>query len=187
MAGRFLSVVDDFLPGAIDFRESALDATYGSLSYGSEVYERMSVTGSKEESIVKPHIERVVGFPIEPVASYWRLSGVGESTGMGFDWRVHADDSVAAYSCVLHLSAPGLERGGTAFWRPLDANRVVTLADFMDPSLWSLDLMVNMQFNRGILFDARMVHSAQPIAGWGETPEESRLVWACFFNRSHVS
>jgi hypothetical protein len=184
MGGRFLSVVDDFLPWAGDFRQSALAAEYGPLSYGSEVYERMSITGPREESLVRPHIERVVGFQIAPVASYWRLSGIGESTGMGFDWRVHADDSIAAYSCVLHLSAPGLERGGTVFWTPLDEDRVVSLTDFTDPSMWHMDLMVNMRFNRGILFDARMVHSAQPIAGWGETTDGSRLVWACFFNRA---
>lgn len=184
MGGQFLSVVDDFLPAPMDFRQSALEAEYGPLAYGSEVYERMSLTGPLEESIVTPHIERIAGFRIAPVASYWRLSGVAESTGMGFDWRVHADDSVAAYSCVLHLSAPGLERGGTAFWSPLDRDRVVSLLDFTNPGMWCSDLMVNMRFNRGIIFDARMVHSAQPIAGWGNTPEESRLIWACFFNRA---
>ncbi len=184
MSGHFLSVVDDFLPEAFDFRASALEAPYRSFEYRSEVYERMCRTGALEEAIVKPHIERVVGFPIAPVASYWRLSGSQESTGMGHEWRVHADDSVAAYSCILHLSASGLERGGTVFWRPLDPDRIVRTTDFVDPALWSMDLIVNMRFNRGILFDARMVHSAQPIVGWGETPEESRLVWVCFFNRA---
>ena len=113
---------------------------------------------------------------------------------------VHIDP--AFYSGILYLSAPEHCRGGTEFFRhrptglervpsrPIDLVRAgyddvnaliedVVNKDTLKPSRWDRTFTAPMRFNRLILFSPWMFHNSG--AGFGDRPENGRLVYLMFF------
>jgi hypothetical protein len=191
-------IVDDFLDNAIGLREAALRLTYppqqGAFP-GRNSRERINIGGLEQE------VSRLVGeplLPIDPPESHakCRLTLAADS-GRG---KVHIDQS--HWSGILYLSRPEDCRGGTDFFRhrrtgtdraPIDARELARLGyasfdemqrdlvakDGADDDKWERIMSVPMRFNRLVLLRPWLWHTAGP--GFGDRPENGRLVYLLFF------
>jgi hypothetical protein len=194
-------VVDDFLDNAAALRAHALTLDYPSLQGefpGRNSLQRINIEGLTEA------VSRIVGEQLEaapPPQSHakTRLT-FGADEGRG---KVHIDQS--HWSGILYLSRPEDCRGGTEFFRHrstgldrlpfsrdeldrfgfathADAHRDLIERDGTDDGAWDLLMTVPMRFNRLLLLRPWLFHTAGP--GFGDRPENARLVYLMFFNQA---
>jgi Family of unknown function (DUF6445) len=193
-------VVDDFLDNAEALRQYALTLDYppqDALFPGRNSLQRINIEGlaGTVSSIVG---EALVPAPPPESHAKTRLTLAGDK-GRG---RVHVDKS--HWSGILYLSGPQDCCGGTEFFRHkatgldhfpfskqeldrcgfqshADAHRVLIDEDGTDESAWEPLMTVPMRFNRLLLLRPWLFHTAGP--GFGDRPENGRLVYLMFFNQ----
>lgn len=194
-------MVDDFLADPERARRQALQLNYDRAkkdgNYPGVLSDQPLPIAGLDESV-----SRLIGVPVqaapETVHGHCRLTLRNEKGLSG----VHIDP--AFYSGILYLSAPEDCRGGTDFYRhrrtgldrvperALDMVRAgyddvndliedVVNADTLKPSRWERTFTAPMRFNRLILFSPWMFHNSA--AGFGDKPENGRLVYLMFFAR----
>ena len=194
-------VVDDFLDNAEALRDHALSLDYPPIEGqfpGRNSKQRIHIEGLTEA------VSEILGEPLVPAPppqshAKSRLTFASD-TGRG---RVHVDES--HWSGILYLSNPGDCFGWTEFFRhratgidrfpftrkELDAHGFATTAeahealierDGTDESAWELLMNVPMRFNRLLLLRPWLFHTAGP--GFGDRPDNGRLVYLMFFNQS---
>ena len=193
-----LMVVDDFLNNAEQLRARALQLTYpeqeGAFP-GRNSVERIGIDGLDQA------VSRLVGEPLVPVSPLQshgkcRLT-LGSDKGRA---KVHIDNS--HWSGILYLSRDEDSIGGTEFFRHIRTNSDrapvhkeelakrgyssfdemhadIIEKDSNDDSKWELTTRVPMRFNRLVLLRPWLWHTAGP--GFGDTPENARLVYLMFF------
>ena len=193
-----LMIVDDFLDNATGLREAALRLTYpeqqGAFP-GRNSLERINIEGLTEE------VSRLVNEPLQPISpleshAKCRLT-LAADKGRA---KVHIDQS--HWSGILYLSRPEDCRGGTDFFRHLptgtdhapadreelaargyasfdEMHREIIEKDSLDDSRWERTMNVPMRFNRLVLLRPWLWHTAGP--GFGDRPENGRLVYLLFF------
>jgi hypothetical protein len=192
-------VVDDFLDNAEALREHALKLDYPDQQGqfpGRNSVQRIAIEGLTEA------VSRIIGEPLEPAPppqshAKLRLTRASDK-GRG---RVHVDES--HWSGILYLSRPEDCRGGTEFFRHkatgfdrfpfspedlkrggfadhADAHRALIERDGTNDEAWDRIMTVPMRFNRLLLLRPWLFHTAGP--GFGERPDNSRLVYLMFFN-----
>jgi len=194
-------VIDDFLDNAEALREQALRLDYPALEGqfpGRNSKQRINIDGLTEavSGILR---EQLVPAPPPQSHAKSRLT-FGSDKGRGM---VHVDES--HWSGILYLSRPGDCHGGTEFFRhratgldrfpftreELDQHGFATTAqahaalierDGTDKNAWELLMNVPMRFNRLLLLRPWLFHTAGP--GFGDRPENARLVYLMFFNQS---
>jgi hypothetical protein len=195
-----LIVVDDFLPDPTAVREFALGMEYPELDVatpyaGFNAEKRLRIPGLDEE------VSRIVGEPIVATPkSFHAICRIAFSDSAGRN-EVHVDPG--RWSGILYLSLPEHCIGGTEFYRhiPTDSERVpITRAEQKamgvqsfddvlekviephanDPTKWERVMRVPMRFNRLVLFRPWLWHNAGP--GFGDKPENARLVYLMFFD-----
>jgi hypothetical protein len=193
-----LLIVDDFLDNAARLREDALKLTYPDLQGafpGRNSLERISIEGLDQA------VSRLVGEPLTPVSPLQshgkcRLT-MAKDKGRA---KVHIDDS--HWSGILYLSHNEDSIGGTDFFRHIRTNSDrapvykeelaekgyksfdemhadIIEKDSNDDSKWELTTRVPMRFNRLVLLRPWLWHTAGP--GFGDRPENARLVYLMFF------
>ncbi len=193
-----LLIVDDFLNNAEELREQALRLTFpeqeGAFP-GRNSRERIGIEGLDQA------VSRLVGEPLKPVAplqshSKCRLTLAADTSKA----KVHIDDS--HWSGILYLSRDEDSSGGTDFFRHIRTNSDrapvykeelagrgyssfdemhadIIEKDSVDDSKWELTTHVPMRFNRLVLLRPWLWHTAGP--GFGDRPENGRLVYLMFF------
>jgi hypothetical protein len=193
-------VVDDFLDNAEALREYALTLDYpdqrGQFP-GRNSLQRIAVEGLTEA------VSRILGEPLEaapPPQSHAKARlTLAADKGRG---RVHVDES--HWSGILYLSRGEDCHGGTEFFRHkatgfdrfpfssleleragfashADAHRAFIERDGTNDDAWESIMTVPMRFNRLLLLRPWLFHTAGP--GFGDGPENARLVYLMFFNR----
>lgn len=193
-----IMVIDDFLDNAAELRQAALRLTYPDLPGpfpGRNSLERLSIEGLTE-AVSDLTGERLR--PLDPPQSHCkcRISLAGDDRR----GRVHTDPGY--WSGILYLSRPEDCRGGTEFFRhirtgteraPLDEEELSAMGfssraemqeqiidrDGGDESRWETVMTVPMRFNRLVLLRPWLWHTAGP--GFGDRPENGRLVYLMFF------
>jgi hypothetical protein len=193
-----LLMVDEFLNNAEGLRQEALRLTYpeqeGAFP-GRNSRERINIEGLDEA------VSRLVGEPlvaVSPLQSHakCRLT-LASDEGRA---KVHIDDS--HWSGILYLSRDEDSRGGTDFFRHIRTNSDrapvyneelaargyssfqemhadIIEKDSVDDSKWELTTRIPMRFNRLVLLRPWLWHTAGP--GFGDSPENGRLVYLMFF------
>jgi hypothetical protein len=193
-------VVDDFLDNADQLRQHALRLEYppqqGAFP-GRNSLQRTNVDGLTQA------VSRILGEPLVPSPppqshAKTRLT-LAADKGRG---KVHVDES--HWSGILYLSRPEDCSGGTEFFRHkatgldhfpfssdelnrsgfgshADAHRALIEHDGTDDSAWEWLLTVPMKFNRLLLLRPWLFHTAGP--GFGDRPEDGRLVYLMFFDQ----
>jgi hypothetical protein len=193
-----LLIVDDFMDNATGLREAALRLTYpeqqGAFP-GRNSLERINIGGLEDE------VSRLVNEPLVPISpleshAKCRLT-LARDEGRA---KVHIDHS--HWSGILYLSRPEDSQGGTDFFRHIrtntdeapvektdlaakgyasfeDMHRDIIEQDSLDDSKWERTMNVPMRFNRLVLLRPWLWHTAGP--GFGERPENGRLVYLMFF------
>ena len=178
-----LIIVDDFAPNPQQVRLLALGSDFGTYPFQGVMYK--GVGGSNQPNLEK-EIARALG-PVKLVLSFFRLGTPGNDPTT----YIHADRNCAEWAGVLYLSRPQDCRGGTAFWtHPEHGDRVPAQADWTrlnsegaDESLWKMNGLAGMKFNRFVAYRSDLFHSRYPKEAWGTGPTDGRLIWTCFFNR----
>jgi Family of unknown function (DUF6445) len=115
---------------------------------------------------------------------------------------VHSDETVASHAAVYYLNPPHQCQGGTAFWEhkgmgleemPSDSElergqwkpdwfKPMMEAEWKKKKAWKQKSLAAMKFNRFIIYRTALFHSRWPIEAFGDSPENGRLVWVCFFD-----
>ena len=201
---KSIVIVDDFLNNAQQLREAALRLTYpqqeGAFP-GRNSLERLQLEG------LVPQVSRILGEPLallDPPQSHAKCritlaADVGRA-------KVHVDRS--HWSGILYLSRPEDCRGGTDFFRhrrtntdraPINEDEMRAMGyasmaemhediiekDSNDDSAWELIMRVPMRFNRLVLLRPWLWHTAGE--GFGDRPENGRLVYLMFFGSAQPS
>jgi len=194
-----LIIVDDFLRDPHGFRRQALALDYDPAKKKGNYPGLLSTQPLPIAGLDEAASQRA-GVPLQPAAGtthqHCRLTLRGDTGRSG----VHIDPCF--YSGILYLSLPEHCRGGTEFFRhkPTGLERVpqsdVALAatgytdinrlieevvnrDTLKPARWERVMTVPMRFNRLILFSPWLFHNSA--AGFGDRPENGRLVHLMFF------
>ena len=194
-----LVMIDDFLTDPLAVRRQALaleyDPAFKSGNYPGLVSGAPLPIAGLEERVSAAIGARVVPAP-ETLHGHCRLT-LRNDRGLS---GVHVDP--AFYSGILYLSLPEHCRGGTDFYRHrrtgldrlpttpeeilgagyADVNDLIAEVvnrDTLKPSKWERSFTAPMRFNRLILFSPWMFHNSG--AGFGERPENGRLVHLMFF------
>ncbi len=194
-----LLIVDDFLGNANELREQALRLTYpeqqGAFP-GRNSRERIGIEGLDQA------VSRLVGEPLKPVSpleshSKCRLTLATDTSKA----KVHIDPN-SHWSGILYLSKDEDSSGGTDFFRHIRTNSDrapvykeelaargyssfdemhadIIEKDSVDDSKWERTTHVPMRFNRLVLLRPWLWHTAGP--GFGDRPENGRLVYLMFF------
>lgn len=102
----------------------------------------------------------------------------------------HHDGSHGKYSMMLYLNDH--EHGGTSLVRHIDSGITyapindkcvdMIVQDQNDVSAWVSYCSSSMTQNTAVIFDANLLHRAEPIGGFGETQQDARIVLTCFFS-----
>jgi hypothetical protein len=194
-----LIIIDDFLENATQLREIGLSLSFPDLpGYfpGRNSVERISIDGLTDI------VDGITGETLQPVVEdfshgKFRIALSGDA-GAG---DIHFDFS-ATWSGVLFLTRPEDCQGGTAFFRhrasgteqapPTLAElqamgyssydqlvQKIVREDGIDRAKWDMQFNVPMRFNRLVLFNSWLWHTAGP--SFGDRLENGRLVYLMFF------
>lgn len=181
-------VIDDFLPEFEELQKYAQSATFTDV-----VNEADGVTYPLICADIPDHIRRSIlqeisrgGYTPEYPVMFMRRS----PAGVPCPHQVHSDAIMGTHSLMLYLNEFGCD-GGTSFlshrltgiaYNPeLPEVVEIIVADQNRPDAWVVREMVNMIPNRAVIFDASRLHRAEPVGGFGSTPENTRIVLTCFF------
>ena len=110
---------------------------------------------------------------------------------------IHNDSAMAKTTGILYLNLPSQCEGGTAFWKhkesgltsaPTPADLEVLGADYVQKLVedglqedrWEQTGLVDMRFNRLLVFDSALWHSPWPRKGWGSDISNGRLIQVFF-------
>lgn len=189
-------IFDDFLPFAGEFREEALIWPFSNVTGpDGEVYKRVQV---RENNEFGPRISAALGHKVAQSYSLLRLNYAGELPNNA----IHADSGYDSFAGVLYLNPTEQCQGGTAFWRHKatgfeklptaeevrrlgkSPKRVLeTLqADWNRPEAWELVEVVDMKWNRLVIYPSKRFHSRYPFEAFGNCPDNGRLIWVTFFS-----
>ena len=193
-------LIDDFLDNAEALRAHALTLEYppqeGQFP-GRNSLQRMNIEGLTE-AVSQVLNEPLAAAPPPQSHAKFRLT-LASDKGRG---KVHVDES--HWSGILYLSRPEDCSGGTTFFRHkptgldrfpfspgalkqagftthADAHAALIERDGTDDSAWEPLMTVPMRFNRLLLLRPWIFHTAGP--GFGDRPDNARLVYLMFFNR----
>lgn len=190
---------DDFLANPHELRRQALNLGY---SGAGKAGNYPGITSDRALAIpgLDDFVSRAIGTKIRAAPNtlhgHCRLT---LRTDRGLS-GVHVDP--AFYSGILYLSLPENAQGGTDFYRHkrtglerlpsapedilaaghADINDLiedVVNKDTLRPAAWERSFSAPMRFNRLILFPPWMFHNSA--RGFGDRPENGRLVYLMFF------
>lgn len=192
------TVVDNFLDDPDAYRAEALKLPYYEIrGPDGGVYKNISVRPTTEH---KEKIEAALGRPVRQDYSFLRFAIFGSE----LNCTIHADSGLAPYACVVYLNPEDQipkDISGTAFYehRKLKIIKVPTEeevraagksparvmreleASWNCPDNWRETGRIPMRYNRAIFFESHYFHSRLPLRAFGNTLEDSRLVFVSFF------
>ena len=175
-------VIDDFHPLGADLRKFALEQKYIDWTgYDGAVYKRICLT---HVPYLQSMLESLLG-PVDMLGMGFRLNYEGELPNT----NIHSDMGWGTHALVLYLSE-GIS--GTAFWKhketgesridPGDAELFDKIKDSWDNEAdWEMERLVDMKFNRAVIYESALFHSRYPFTGFGSDPETGRLIAVAFF------
>lgn len=184
-------VIDDFLPEFDELQKHAQTTTFVDVmnDFDGVTYPLICADIPRHLVIsVLGHIAKHFAMPKDPVM-FMRRS----PAGVPCPHQVHSDASMGDYSLMLYLNAEEDCQGGTSFlshrltgiaYNPgLPQAVEIIIADQNRPDAWEVRNMAEMLPNRAVIFKADALHRAEPVGGFGDTPENTRVVLTCFFRR----
>lgn len=118
--------------------------------------------------------------------------------GMFTHSYAHADTICASHAGLLYLTPFEYTSGGTAFYRHIPSGLMQhpvlppkedaqLTADWMVKTKWEMHSFIHMVFDRFVTYPCSYYHNRFPMEGFGETDEDSRLVYVVFFDLLSVT
>ena len=106
--------------------------------------------------------------------------------------QAHTDAVMGSKSLMLYLSRLEDCEGGTSlvmhkktglFDNPINHKQLDTWSEDMNnPEAWQITDMCSMRPNRAAIFDANLMHRAEPIGGFGDNAKNGRLVLSAVYD-----
>lgn len=183
-------IIDGFLDNAEAFRQYAINESYEGVTspFDNIHYPDISlkVPPNIEMEIKSKLAERDIG-PITNSTIFMRMS----KAGVKAPHQAHTDKIMGDYTLLLYLNKDEDCQGGTDILKHIDGMEVHPTAqeeislwerDANIPEQWTKTGFCPMKFNRAFVLRSDLFHRSQPLGGFGDTPENSRLVLIMFFN-----
>ena len=173
-------IVDDFLPDFPAWRQWADGCRYEDELNAVDGVTYPLICRAVPRYGMSKRLSIIMGRDITLNSCFLRMS----PSGAPVPHQAHHDASMGHYSCMVYMNRPEHCRGGTALvehvsgacdaqtWR-MDANT---------PERWRVLSLCDMAPNRAFIFRADLMHRAEPVGGFGSTPEDARLVMTAFFS-----
>lgn len=190
-----LSIVDDFIPEALELRETVLQhLNFETVEHDGHAYPGIARNPFPQ---IGQALRRYPGLESAQILhDFFRLNGANESAT---SW-IHADIGMGTHAAVWYLNPDPPAENGTAFWRhamlgwdglpsaeELETERydMEKLADLLrgdsnDPEKWEKRMIVPGDFNRLILYPTGLFHSRWPQHSFGASPATARLIYVAF-------
>lgn len=191
---------DYFAPDAPGVRRAVVDGGFSTVQW----VDGATYTGISQHQVPHWHdrIAELIGETVIPRVSFFRINFKGE---LPHKW-VHSDTIGGEYAGVLYLNLPEQCQGGTAFWKHkrLGMDRLLPKEELaamgIDPEgfydmmphewgkkeMWEQVAFVPMKWNRFVTYPSALFHSRFPHEAFGDTSEDGRLYWACFYDKANV-
>lgn len=175
-------VVDNFLDNPLAVREHArLSEFYDWLGPDGQVYRRVSLL---KVPGVEQKLYEIFG-QYSMLGQAYRLNYEGERPNQS----IHSDMGWGTHALVLYLCEG---EGGTAFWKhkATGATRIKVddqelfeqvKDDWEDADKWDQSLVVDLKFNRAVIYSSELFHSRFPFEAFGSHPGNGRLIAVAFF------
>ncbi|SFQ82468.1 2OG-Fe(II) oxygenase superfamily protein [Pseudomonas sp. NFPP07] len=184
-------IVDNFLPEFEALREYADCAEFKNVVNDFDGVTYPLICRDIPPQIAKSvltKLSHIVGSEVLNPTMFMRRS----PAGIHCPHQVHSDLSMGHKSLMLYLNREEDCRGGTSFLSHKDTGIgynpghptfvSLVVASQNDPDAWDVRDMAEMRPNRAVIFDAARLHRAEPVGGFGDTPENTRVVLTCFFS-----
>lgn len=183
-------VIDHFLPEFKELQDYSRSAVFTDIVNGFDGVTYPLICADIPEHLklsIFTLVAKHFAAPVSPTI-FMRRS----PAGVHCPHQVHSDASMGRYSLMLYLNAEEHCTGGTSFlshratgiaYNPEDPDATaIVVADQNCPYAWDVREIANMRPNRAVIFDAARLHRAEPVGGFGDTPENTRVVLTCFFS-----
>lgn len=184
-------IIDNFLDDFSSFRGHCDSVSYDGINNPADgvFYPGVSLDipkGIEDEVINKVTLQE--GREIKVNALFLRL----RTKGVQEPHQSHTDAIMGRKSLMLYLSRLEDCEGGTSLvlhkrtglvCNPINQKQLSTwIEDKNTPEEWQIYKMASMMPNRAFLFDANLMHRAEPIGGFGENEKNGRLVLTMFYD-----
>lgn len=178
---RNFEILDEFLPRELyEFLRKHCDT----LKFDGVVNPVDGVLYPGISTDIPPQIMAFFG---RPKFIFMRLS----LAGVPVPHQAHTDATMGGTSLMLYLSRAEHCKGGTSLVRhkytgmtrnPRDSfEESQWKQDTNNPEAWEIYELAEMQPNRAAVFDADLMHRAEPIGGFGDSAKNGRLVLTAFY------
>lgn len=187
----YATIVDDFVFDYLSLRRYADSAIYEDVVNPADgvVYPGICTQIPKDViSDITYRLGGVLGSGISVKTIFMRQS----KEGVPVPHQAHNDLAMGRFSLMLYLNREEHCQGGTELVRHAETGLAeqpateegveVWRRDANTPQAWARIALCEMRPNRAFIFDAALMHRALPIAGFGTTNEDARLVLTCFFD-----
>ena len=182
-------IIDNFLDDFESFREYCDSLDYDGFTNPVDdvFYEGVNINIPEN---IKAEIEAKLGAnkAITINAIFLRLS----TTDMHAPHQAHTDAVMGSKSLMLYMNRLEDCEGGTSLvmhkrtglnYQPVNDKQLKVWGDDMNtPDAWQIYRICNMIPNRAFLFDANLMHRAEPIGGFGNNAKNGRLVLTAFYD-----
>lgn len=177
----YFSIFNDFLPANVfaELRDHC---------------DKISYTGVKNpvDGVVYPNIstdipKSVLKYLGRPKVTFLRLS----LAGVKAPHQAHTDTLMGSESLMLYLTRQEYCKGGTSLVKHIETGmtsdprnadeETIWQRDTNDPRAWMVYDIALMQPNRAVIFDANLMHRAEPVGGFGSSARDGRLVLTAFY------
>lgn len=191
-----IQIHDDILPKEqlLAVRQSALESGFGtwqpaSNSFGYSSYRGMNWKG--HHGTMHAALTRLVKTPIYPNSSFFRVASADEDKAL-----IHSDRNDGNYTAIAYMSEDDDVVHGTAFYvhkstglreMPPMQEMIASgeherwMEDMKDYDKWEQLDFVRGLFGRMLIFSAPLFHKRVPDYGFGNNPENSRMIWVSHF------
>ena len=184
-------VVDDFLSYFDKVREWADGATFAPVTSPVDGVEYPGICADIPDNLkaeVHFKLQLVLGGAVKINHIFARLT----TEGTPVPHQAHNDATMGMCSLMLYLNRIEDCEGGTEllahtsagmeYGPQCETSQLIWQQDTNRPQQWLTLGVCPMKPNRAFIFDARLMHRAAPVGGFGKDAKDGRLVLTAFFD-----
>lgn len=187
-----MKIMDNFLDSFDILRAYADDAIYADIENQADGVTYPGICSEIPRDIIAEINEKLGQITLSRTITlnsiFMRLS----IQGAPVPHQAHNDSSMGRQSLMLYVNREEHCHGGTALVRHKETGiksapetehelHAVQM-DANTPSAWESYFLCEMKPNRACIFDAELMHRAEPVGGFGNNPYDGRLVLTAFFS-----